>query len=244
MPGGNVKEKRPWWILVGGRHRLGRALAEGLARENNLVLTSSQSWPDEDPWGIKLSTGTQVRTLRWDASDPGLVPQMMADLECLGAEGIHFQSAVLVAGTFPEQAIGTWTSESLQNTLSLNLAFPMLAAQALAPRIEDHGSLQLLLDTAIHRPMQQRLPYSAAKAGLAHLVPGLACLLAPRLRVAGHALGVLLPDAGSDSTTLAEKNLLKTNGTPEDLLRALRFVAESPYLTGEIITLDGGRRWA
>ena len=92
--------------------------------------------------------------------------------------------------------------------------------------------------------MQKRLPYSAAKTGLAHLVPGLARLLAPRLRVAGHALGVLLPDAGSDATALAERNLLQANGVPEDLLRALHFVAESPYLTGEIITLDGGRRWA
>jgi len=239
-----VEEKKPWWILVGGRHRLGRVLAEGLAQEHNLVLTSSRPWPNEDPWGIKLSTRTKVRMLCWDASDPGLVPQMMADMERLGAEGIHFQSAVLVAGTFPEQPFGTWTSESLLTTLSLNLAFPMLAAQALAPRIQDRGSLQVLLDTAIHRPMQKRLPYSAAKAGLAHLVPGLAYKLAPRLRVVGHALGVVLPDAGSDPETLARKNLLKANGAPEDLLRALRFVAESPYLTGEIITLDGGRRWA
>jgi pteridine reductase len=120
----------------------------------------------------------------------------------------------------------------------------MLAAQALAPWIQDLGSLQLILDTAIHRPMQQRLPYSAAKAGLAALVPGLARLLAPRIRVAGHALGVLLPDEASSPDTLAELNLLKRNGTPEDLLRALRYVAESPYLTGEILTLDGGRRWA
>ena len=244
MPGGNVEEKKPWWILVGGRHRLGRALAEGLAQEHSLVLTSSRPWPEEDPWRMKLSTRTQVRMLCWDASNPGLVPQMMADLERLGAEGIRFQSAVLVAGTFPEQPFGSWTSGSLLDTLTLNLAFPMLVAQALAPRIQDQGSLQLLLDTAIHRPMQNRLPYSATKAGLAHVVPGLSRLLAPRVRVVGHALGVLLPDAKSDPAALAEKNLLKANGSPEDLLKALRFVAESPYLTGDIITLDGGRRWA
>jgi len=169
---------------------------------------------------------------------------MMADLDRLGAEGIRFQSAVLVAGTFPQQPFGSWTPESLQATLALNLSFPMLAAQALAPRIQDQGSLQVLLDTAIHRSMQQRLPYSAAKAGLAAMVPGLARLLAPRVRVVGHALGVILPDEGSDPEMLAERNLLKRNGSPEDLVRALEFVAASPYLTGEILTLDGGRRWA
>lgn len=239
-----MEENRPWWILAGGRCRLGKALAEGLALGHNLVLTSSRPWMDEDQWISGLSMRTQLRTLRWDASDPGLVPQMMADLERLGAEGIRFQSAVLVAGTFPEQPLGTWTPESLQSSLSMNLIFPMLAAQALAPWIQAQGSLQLILDTAIHRPMLKRLPYSAAKAGLAALVPGLARLLAPRIRVAGHALGVVLPEAGSDPDALAELTLLRRNGAPEDLLRALRYVAESPYLTGEILTLDGGRRWA
>lgn len=239
-----MEEKRSWWILVGGRHRLGRALAEGLASGHDLVLTSSHPWLDEDPWKKELSTRTQVRTLRWDASSPSLVPQMMADLDRLGAEGIRFQSAVLVAGTFPQQTFGSWTPESLQATLAMNLGFPMLAAQALAPFIQDQGSLQVLLDTAIHRPMQKRLPYSAAKAGLAAMVPGLARLLAPRVRVVGHALGVLLPDAGSDPATLAGLNLLQRNGSPEDLVRALEFAAASPYLTGEILTLDGGRRWA
>lgn len=239
-----MEENKSWWILAGGGRRLGRALAEGLALEHNLVLTSSRPWTNEDCWTTNLSKGTQVRTLCWDALNPGLVVQMMADLESLGAEGIHFESAVLVAGTFPEQPLGTWTPESLQKTLALNMAFPMLAAQALVPWIQDGGSLQFLLDTAIHRPMLKRLPYSAAKAGLAALVPGLARLLAPKIRVAGHALGILLPDAESDADALASLNLLKRNGRPEDLLRALRYVAESPYLTGEILTLDGGRRWA
>ena len=243
-PGGDVEEDKSWWILVGGGRRLGRALAEGLVPGHNLVVTSSRPWMGEDHGETVLSKRTQVRTLRWDAGDPGLVPQMMADLERLGAEGIRFESAVLVAGTFPEQPFGTWTPESLRETLTLNTAFPMLAAQALAPWIRDGGSLQFLLDTAIHRPMLRRLPYSAAKAGLASMVPGLARLLAPRVRVAGHALGVLLPDEASDPKALAALNLLQRNGKPEDLLRALTFVAESPYLTGEILTLDGGRRWA
>lgn len=167
---------------------------------------------------------------------------MMAEMEALGAEGIRFQSAVLVAGTFPRQPFGSWTSPALSDLFRLNLIFPMLAAQAIAPHLETDGSLQLLLDSAIHRPLLQRLPYTASKAALASLVPGLARQLAPR-RVAGHALGVVLPDEGSDPETLAQQNLLGFNGAVEDLARALRYVAQSPYLTGEILTLDGGWRW-
>jgi len=223
---------------------LGLALAQELACEQNLVLTSSQPWADEDPWKKQLSSQTLIRTLRWDASDPALVSQMMADMDRLGAEGIQFQSAILVAGIFPEQPFGTWTAPLLQEMFTTNLAFPMLAAQAVAPHLEDQGSLQIILDTAIHRPLSKRLPYSASKSGLAAMVPGLARLLAPRVRVVGHALGVVLPDEGSDPAHLAELNLLKRNGAPNDLVRALRYAAESPYLTGEILTLDGGRRWA
>ena len=77
----------------------------------------------------------------------------------------------------------------------------------------------------------------------ADLVPGLAQLLAPRLRVVGHALGTLLPAEGSEAAFLAERTLLKRIGEPADLCRAVRFAAASPFLTGEILTQDGGRRW-
>ena len=63
------------------------------------------------------------------------------------------------------------------------------------------------------------------------------------MRVVGHALGTVLPDEASDPGFLAERSLLKQVGSPEDLLRAVRYAAESPFLTGEILTLDGGRRW-
>lgn len=168
---------------------------------------------------------------------------MMADLDRLEAEGMRLDHAVLVAGDFPEQPLGTWEAADLARTWEQNLSFPLLAAQALAPRLRQGGSLQILLDTAIHRPWLKRLPYSVAKSGLAALVPGLAQALAPRVRVVGHALGTVLPDEASDPAFLAERSLLKRLGDPDDVARALRFAAESPFLTGEILTLDGGRRW-
>ena len=82
-----------------------------------------------------------------------------------------------------------------------------------------------------------------AKAGLAALVPGLARLLAPRVRVVGHALGTVLPDPETTRPGWPPQPAERT-GTPEDLARALRFAADSPYLTGAILTLDGGTRLA
>lgn len=239
-----VEDQTACWMLVGGRTRLGRALAEAFGPGHRLVLTSSKPWDGELRWLESLSKRTQVQTFQWNADDPELVPTMMADLKALGDTGSTLENAVIVAGTFPESPFGTWDSASLEATWRMDLSFPLLAAQAIAPHLAEGGCLQFILDTAIHRPFLQRMPYSAAKAALAALVPALARQLAPRVRVVGHALGTALPDSGTDPAFLAERNLLKRLGAPEDLARAIRYAAESPYLTGEILTLDGGRRWA
>ena len=234
---------RAGWVLVGGRRRLGRALAEDLARDHDLVLTSSRPW-EEAAWVEGLSKTARIQTLEWSAEDPNLVSRMMADLDTLEAAGWVISGAILVAGTFPEGPFGSWTPEALEATWRTNLGFPLLCAQALAPRLEPGSCLQILLDTAIHRPWLRRLPYSAAKAGLASLVPGLARQLAPDLRVVGHALGAILPAGDAEAAYLADRTLLQRTGDPADLCRAVRYAAASPFLTGEILTLDGGRRWA
>jgi NAD(P)-dependent dehydrogenase (short-subunit alcohol dehydrogenase family) len=233
---------RACWVLVGGRRRLGRALAEDLAQDHDLVLTSSAPWEGET-WVDDLSKRGRIRTFRWDAENPELVSRMMADLDTLKVDGMVISGAVILAGSFPESGLGTWTPENLASTWRLNLSFPFLCAQAIAPHLAEGSCLQFLLDTSIHRPWLKRLPYSAAKAGLAALVPGLAQLLAPKVRVVGHALGTLLPSNDSDAAFLADRTLLKRIGDPADLCRAVRFAAASPFLTGELLTQDGGRRW-
>ena len=168
---------------------------------------------------------------------------MMADLKELVDTDIVLENAVIVAGVFPESPFGTWKPTFLESLWRTNLSFPLLAAQALAPHLADGACLQFLLDTAIHRPFLKRMPYSAAKSGLAAMIPALARQLAPRLRVVGHAIGTVLPSKQDDPLFLAGRSLLKRTGDPQDLLRALRYASESPYLTGEILTLDGGTRW-
>jgi NAD(P)-dependent dehydrogenase (short-subunit alcohol dehydrogenase family) len=151
--------------------------------------------------------------------------------------------AVIVAGSFPEAPLGNWSAQDLARTWEVNLSFPLLAVQALAGRMAEGACLQVVLDASIHRPYLKRLPYSASKAALAALIPGFARALAPKVRVVGHAIGTLLPAPGSDPAALAQQGLLGRIGAPEDLVLALRFAADSPFMTGEILTQDGGRRW-
>ena len=234
-------EEKKWWIVVGGIRRLGLALAQQLAEKHRLVLTSSKAPDIEGLSGLSIRTDT--RLLHWDADDPGLASRMMTDLEALKGEEIVLQGAILVAGTFPFSPLGAWNESNLQETWRVNLTFPFLAIQSLAPHLAEGSCIQIMLDTCIHRPLLNRLPYSCAKSGLAALVTGLACLLAPKIRVVGHAIGTMLPDETSPVGFLENQTLLKHIGTPEELCKAVLYADASPSMTGEILTLDGGSRW-
>jgi pteridine reductase len=238
-------DAKNWWIIVGGAKRLGLALARQLAHDHGLVLTSSRACgPDLDGPSDCPSRGLDARRLHWDAGDPNLANKMMTDLEALRGEGIRLGGAVLVAGSFPFAPFGSWTHLDLQRTWEVNMTFPFLVAQALAPHLKEGSCMQFILDSCVHRPMLNRLPYSAAKAGQAALVYGLARLLAPDIRVVGHAVGTVLPEEGSDPDFLRNMTLLKRLGSPEELCGAIRHADASPSMTGEVLTLDGGRRWA
>jgi NAD(P)-dependent dehydrogenase (short-subunit alcohol dehydrogenase family) len=235
-------DERAWWIILGGTKRLGLALAQQLAKKYNLVLTSSRTnGVGSTPY--KLSSSTDIRQLHWDATDPKLALRMMTDLEALRGDGICLGGAIFVAGIFPHTPFGSWELTELQQTWQVNLSFPFLAAQSLAPHLREGSCMQFILDTCIHRPWLSHLPYSATKLGLTSLVHGLARLLAPNIRVVGHAIGTMLPDDASDEISLKDKTLLKRLGSPEELCSALEFAAASPFMTGEILTLDGGQRW-
>ena len=88
--------------------------------------------------------------------------------------------------------------------------------------------------------------YATAKAGLAGLTRELARGLAPAVRVNGIAPGpVLWPEGDMDEELkreIIDKTALKRHGTPRDIARTALFLAsDAPYITGQIIAVDGGR---
>jgi pteridine reductase len=103
-----------------------------------------------------------------------------------------------------------------------------------------------MIDIHAFRPLRGHPVYSAAKAGLAMLTRSLARELGPEIRVNGIAPGpVLWPDGEMDEVLKGEiidKTALKRHGTPRDIARTALFLAkDAPYITGQIIAVDGGR---
>ncbi|MCS6947853.1 MAG: pteridine reductase [Steroidobacteraceae bacterium] len=163
----------------------------------------------------------------------------------------HFGSLDLLvnnASTFYPTPLGEITPAQWEDLIGTNLKAPLFLSQAAAPALRlARGLIVNLVDIHGVRPLRRYLTYSVAKAGLVMLTRALARELGPLVRVNGVAPGpVLWPtDAAADPALRAkiiDRTVLKRSGTPEDVARAVRFFAcDAPYVTGQILTVDGGR---
>ncbi|HLW25051.1 MAG TPA: pteridine reductase [Steroidobacteraceae bacterium] len=151
------------------------------------------------------------------------------------------------ASTFYPTPVGKITLAQWEDLMGSNLRAPLFLSQAAAPSLAERRGLILnLVDIHAQRPLRHFPLYSVAKAGLAMLTRALARELAPEVRVNGIAPGpVLWPEHGMDEALKQEiigKTALKRAGTPRDIARAVLFFAhDAPYVTGQILTVDGGR---
>ena len=151
------------------------------------------------------------------------------------------------ASSFYPTPLGSITLAQWGDLIGTNLQAPLFLAQAAAPHLRrTHGSLLNIVDIHGLRPLRDHAPYSAAKAGLIMLTRALARELAPEVRVNAIAPGaVLWPEAGMDQRRqdkILAQTPLHRSGSPDDIARAvLYFAADAPFVTGQILAVDGGR---
>ncbi|MBS0387642.1 MAG: pteridine reductase [Proteobacteria bacterium] len=155
------------------------------------------------------------------------------------------------ASTFYPTPLATVTGAQWTDLMGTNLAAPLFLAQAAAAELKRaRGLIVNIADIHGLRPLPGYLVYSTAKAALIHLTRGLARELAPEVRVNAIAPGpVLWPEAELDAAQKQEiisRTLLQRAGSPADVARAVVFfAANAPFVTGQILSVDGGRsqRW-
>lgn len=151
------------------------------------------------------------------------------------------------ASSFYPTPLDESTEEQWNDLMASNLKAPYFLSQAAAETLRQHrGSIINMVDIHAERPLLKHPIYSIAKAGNAMLVKSLARELGPEVRVNGIAPGAILwPDAEMDAETKSEilsRTALKTNGQPKDIANTLLFLArDADYITGQIISVDGGR---
>jgi pteridine reductase len=151
------------------------------------------------------------------------------------------------ASSFYPTRVGQITLPQWDDLIGSNLKAPLFLAQAAAPSLRaQRGLIINMIDIHALRPLKAHPVYSVAKAGLSMLTRSLARELGPEIRVNGIAPGpVLWPEGEMDEGLQREiigKTALKRHGTPQDVARTMLFLAkDAPYITGQIIAVDGGR---
>jgi pteridine reductase len=153
------------------------------------------------------------------------------------------------ASSFFATPVGAITEAGWDDLIGSNLKAPLFLSQEAAPHLKNQlGCIVNIVDIHADRPLKNYVIYSSAKAGLSSLTRSLALELAPEIRVNGVSPGPILwpeNDEWKDLSvrqSIISKTLLKRMGEPNDIARTVLFlIADAPYITGQIIVVDGGR---
>ena len=150
------------------------------------------------------------------------------------------------ASNFYPTPLGTVSEAHWDDLLSANLKAPFFLSQAAAPHLKaQRGCIVNIADIHGERPLKNYPVYSIAKAGLTMQTRALARELGPDVRVNAVAPGAILwPERALDEDAkrrIIARTALQRCGDPLDVARAVVFLVEAGYVTGQVITVDGGR---
>lgn len=234
-------------VVTGAGARVGRAIALELAAAGHDLLVHVHTNVAGGAETVRLAEGLGRRAAMHVANlaVEAEVDALFAHAEALG--GAHV--VVHAASVFERTPLSSATGRDFARVLDADLLAPLLVARAAAPQLaRAHGALVNVLDIGGAKlAWRGYVAYCAARAGLAAATEVLALELAPDVRVNAVAPGLVLPDArmSAEERTRREARIpLGRAGTPEDVARAVRFLAEAPYVTGQILSVDGGRSLA
>jgi pteridine reductase len=234
-------------LITGGARRVGAAIARRLHAAGANVLLH---YRDSEADAVKLAA--ELNALRPKSADK-VKAELLAPIApraLLSAARDSFGGLDLLvnnASSFFPVGVGAIEPSHWEELIGSNLRAPLFICQEAAAELASRqGSIVNIVDIHAERPLKGYPLYSVAKAGLAALTRSLAVELAPRVRVNGVAPGAIAwPDDGQLDPAERERVVATTPlgrvGSPEDVAQAVHFLACAPYVTGQIIAVDGGR---
>jgi NAD(P)-dependent dehydrogenase (short-subunit alcohol dehydrogenase family) len=233
-------------LITGGAHRVGRAIALELAeRKVNLVIHYNHSRDAAEQTATQLrDMGVEVVTHQADLRQYDDIFSMFRALDeaDVGLDLLVNSAAILDSVPLPSVTEADW-----HRTIDLNLKAPFFCIQQAAQRMRqrDGGSIVNISDIIGIRPSKRFPIHSISKAGIETLTRVAALALAPEIRVNAVAPGPVMKPSKMVQERwdqLARTLPLGRAGTALDVARAVVFLFENDYITGETLVVDGGMR--
>src|SRR3990170_9021709 len=236
-------------LVTGGAKRVGAAICRRLhAQGANLMLHHRVSVAEARALQHELNarrTGS-VALIQADLLNIASLPDLVkTTVNQFGSLDILVNNA----SSFFATAVGDINEKAWEDLIGTNLKAPLFLSQAAAAELRKrHGCIVNIVDIHAEFPMKNYIVYTIAKGGLLALTRSLACELGPEVRVNGVAPGTILwPEDQTWGDELSRQRIvnqtaLKRVGDPDDIAKAVDFlVTSAPYVTGQMIAVDGGR---
>lgn len=236
-------------LVTGAARRIGAVIARRLhAAGYDVALHARHSRAELDALVAELERARASSTLALEAElgDVAALPQLVqSTVDRFG----RLDALVNNAAAFYPTPIGAATPAQWDELIGTNARAPFFLAQAAAPHLSaSNGAIVNIVDIYAEQPLAAHPIYSMSKAALAAMTKALARDLAPTVRVNGVAPGAILwPDSGKSDmaqNAVIERTPLKRTGSPDDIAGAVLWLLDAPFVTGEIVRVDGGRHLA
>ena len=236
-------------LITAGAKRVGAAICRKLHLRGASLMVHYRS-SLEEAQGLETELNQirpgSVALVQADLLDISQIPRLISQtIQKFG----KLDALINNASSFFPTPVGAVTEAGWDDLIGSNLKAPLFLSQEAAPHLKNQfGCIVNIVDIHADRPLKNYVIYSSAKAGLSSLTRSLALELAPEIRVNGVSPGPILwpeNDEWKDLSvrqSIISKTLLKRMGEPDDIARTVLFlIADAPYVTGQIIVVDGGR---
>jgi pteridine reductase len=236
-------------LITGGAKRVGASICRLLhANGANLMIhyRSSVNEARALQAELNLQRPNSVAIIQADLLNLSVLPSLINEtIKHFGKLDVLINNA---SSYYPTE-IGDIQEEQWQDLMGSNLKAPLFLSQAAAVELrKQQGCIINITDMHVERPKKGYIVYSVAKAGLVTLTKSLAHELSPEVRVNAVAPGpVMWPEDNPQFDELyrqrvISQTLLKRIGEPNDIAKAVKFlIQDAPFITGQIIAVDGGR---
>jgi NAD(P)-dependent dehydrogenase (short-subunit alcohol dehydrogenase family) len=229
-------------LVTGSTRGIGRAIASGLLEAGCDVVLNCTHHPEQG-----LTCREELSTLgptRLVVADAGTGEGIATLLHTIRMEATPLDYLVHTIGLIQHKPWDCISDEEWDQSMSVNLKSAWLIARQSAPWMADGGAMLFLASTSAERVETDALPYSVAKAGLLALTRGLASILAPRLRVNALSPGYIDTGFDSQDRVMAGQIIphlpLRRYGSPKEVAQAALALLANPFITGQILRVDGG----
>ncbi len=231
-------------LVTGAGHRVGRAIAEGLAARGMHVAVhyNASEAPARETAHSIAALGLRAEVFQSNLAERGAPAALVGAVsDTMGEIAVLVNSAAVMVRT----PWDTVTESEWDDMFALNLRAAFFVAQAAALRMSERGgAIVNIADLAAFETWPDYVPHGITKAGVVQMTRALARVLAPSIRVNAVAPGaVLLPAAwkDADGDRLNATTPLHRLGSPADVVGAVLYLLDADYVTGETIIVDGGR---